>query len=553
MKRAMSVGLRTFVVVVISATFVVGCTKVGVQTSTGTRAGNPWTVHGVLRWAGLSEPDTMNPVIGNAQIDTDLSMFWAGYLFNWNDQNQLVPELAAEVPTLQNGGISKDGLQITYHLRRGVKWQDGAPYSADDVLYTWRQVMNPVNNIASRVGYELITTIDKQDDYTIRVHLKKKFAPFVSSFLTMSSTSYPVLPRHLLAQYANINHAPYNNKPVGTGPFKVVKYEKGTLIKMVANPLYWRGPPKLREVTYRIIPDENTILTQLRTHEVDFEYNAPSSQAPSFKALTGIRVYLTPFTHYRQLALNAQSPILRDVTVRQALTYGTDRQELIDKVSHGVDTIGDTDQPAFLWAHNSKVKQYPYDAATANKLLDAAGWKLAGDGYRYKNGTKLQLTFTGATGAAETNNVELVLQQQWKKIGVQALVKNYQSGLFLATYGAGGILQTGKFDVGFYSWINGVDPDDSTLFMCNQFPPAGQNVYHFCDARLDAAENLALTNYDQARRKEAYDRIQSIIAEKAPLIIVWFVRRQDIANTDLKNYKPAHAVTTFWNTWEWSI
>ncbi|MBC5825763.1 MAG: peptide ABC transporter substrate-binding protein [Candidatus Eremiobacteraeota bacterium] len=530
-----------------------GCTKVGKSTSTGTRSANPWTIHGVLRWAGNSEPDSMNPVVGNFQIEVDLSMFWAGYLFNWNDSNQFEPELATEVPSLQNGGISKDGLQITYHLRKGVKWQDGAPFGADDVIYTYRQIMNPNNNVASRVGYELITNIDKKDDYTIAVHLRRRYAPFIASFFTMSGTPYPVLPKHLLSKYSDINRVPYNSLPVGTGPFKVVQYTKGSLIKMVANPSYWRGAPKLKEIDYHIVPDENTILTQLRTHEIDFEFYAPASQAPSLRNIPGTKIYLTPFTQYGQLVLNLNNPILKDVRVRQALAYATDQTELIANVSHGVYMTGDSDQPPFLWAHNAGVKKYPHDPQAAAKLLDEAGWKLGPNNLRYKGGQKLSLVLVGTTGRVEGQQLEEVVQNEWRKIGVDTQVKNYISPLFFATYGAGGIIQTGKFDVGFFSWINGVDPDDSTLFMCNQFPPVGQNVSHFCDRSLDAAQNAALTSYDQAKRKKAYDAIQSVLTEQEPLIIVWFVRRQDIANTDLKNYRPAHAVTTFWNTWQWEI
>src|SRR5579863_2144884 len=134
---------------------VVACTKVG--TNTGLGHGNPWTIPGVLRIAGVSNPDNLNPLLGEQQTEVDLSMFWAGYLFNWSDQNQWVPELATEVPTTKNGGISKDGLTITYHLRKGVTWQDGAPFSADDVIFTWHAVMNPNNNVQTRTGYDLIT------------------------------------------------------------------------------------------------------------------------------------------------------------------------------------------------------------------------------------------------------------------------------------------------------------------------------------------------------------------------------------------------------------
>lgn len=529
-----------------------GCSKVG--TSTGLNTGhNSWTIPGHLRIAGVSEPDNMNPLLGEQQIEADLSMFWGGYLFNWSDQNEFVPELATEVPTTKNGEISKDGLSITYHLRKGVQWQDGAPYSADDVIYSWQQVMNPRNNVQTRTGYDLVTRIDKKDDYTIVIHLKKRYAPFVASFFTMSSTPYTIQPKHLLAQYSDLNHVAYNSKPVGTGPFIVKEWIRGTIIRMVANPHYWRGAPKLAEVDYKIIPDENTILTQLRTHEADMEYNAPAVQTPSFKEIQGVKVYLTPFTHYRQIALNLSNPILSDVRVRQALAYGIDQQELIDNVSHGVNTKGDSDQPSFSWAYASGLKQYPPDPAQAGRLLDQAGWKLGPDGFRYKNGTRLTLEMSGATGSAETQNIEVVVQHQWRTIGVEGIIKNYSTPIFFASYGAGGIVQTGKFDTAFYSWINGVDPDDATLFMCNQFPPNGQNSYHFCNHDLDAAETVALTEYDQDKRKAAYDKVQHVLVDQEPLIIIWFVRRQDIVNTDLKNYKPAHAVTTFWNTWEWEL
>jgi peptide/nickel transport system substrate-binding protein len=534
-----------------AAALVAGCTKVG--TSTGRGHGNPWTIPGVLRIAGVSNPDNLNPLLGEQQTEVDLSMFWAGYLFNWSDQNEFVPELAAEVPTTKNGGISTDGLSITYHLRKGVKWQDGAGFSADDVIFSWRAVMNPLNNVQTRLGYDLITGIDKKDDYTIVVHLKKRWAPFIASFFTMSSTPYPIQPKHLLAQYSDLNHVAYNNKPIGTGPFIVQEWQNGILLKMTANPNYWRGAPKLKEVDYYVIPNETTILTQLRTHEKDMEYNAPSTQTLSFKQIAGDRIYLTPFTQYRQIALNLTNPILSDVRVRQALAYAVDQQELIDTVSHHVNMKGDTDQPPFLWAHADGVKQYLHDPAQAARLLDAAGWTLGPDGYRYKGGQRLVLGMSGSVGVAETNNLELVIQREWHQIGVEMDIKNYASNIFFENYASGGIVQAGKFDTALYSWLNGVDPDDSTLFMCDQFPPNGQNSYHFCNHDLDAAEQVAMTQYDQDKRKVAYDKIQRILAEQEPLVIIWYVRRQDVVNSDLRNYKPAHAVTTFWNTWEWGI
>jgi peptide/nickel transport system substrate-binding protein len=544
-------------VVCLAAAFatLAGCTKISTQANIA--GGNQWTHHGVLRWAENGEPDNLMPEIGNSQTDVDLSMFWAGYLFNWNDRNEFVPELARQVPTFGNGGISKDGLSITYQLRKGVKWQDGAPFTADDVIFSYQQVMNPENFITSRTGYELISRIDKKDDYTIVVHLEKKYAPFVASFFTMSATPFCILPKHILgpwvAQHGNLNQSPFSDKPVGTGPFEVVKWTHGSSITMVANPHYWRGPPKLREIEFIYVPNDTTILTLWESHQIDFQYLVSSEELMGLRKVDGIHAYLTPFTQYAEIALNSQNPILKDVRIRRALALATNAGALINKVRHGVDTLGDSDQPAFLWAHGSHNKRYDFDPKRAALLLDGAGWRLGMDGFRHKSGQRLSLYLASISGIASAEHTEEIIQAQWRQVGVDLQIKNYPASLMLADYGSGGIIQTGKFEVAYSSIANGVDPDDSWLWMCNQWPPRGQNVYHYCNRELDSWENIALSDYDQSRRRLAYDRIQQILTNDEPTIVLWYSRRIDVANSDLKGYKPAHAVTTFWNTWEWQI
>jgi peptide/nickel transport system substrate-binding protein len=541
-----------YILLVAVASALTACSKVSTSTTPAT-GGNPWTHHGVLRMGENLDPDNLNPVLGQQQTEVDLSMFWAGYLFNWNDRNEWVPELATQVPTLENGGISKDGLAITYHLRKGVKWQDGAPFGPDDVIFTWQAVMNPANNVGSRLGYDDITHIDKRDDQTIVVHLRRPYAPFVASFFTMGSTPYPVLPKHLLGGMHDINRAAYNNLPVGTGPFRVAEYRKSTFIKFVANPHYWRGPPKLKVIEYHIIPDDNTVLTQLESHELDFEYAAPQSEAPTLATIPGTHMELTEFTAFAMIALNNQKPILQDVRVRRALAYATDRQAFINKVAHSIPLTADSDQPRFLWAHNADVMRYPHDPVKAAALLDEAGWKLGPDGIRSKNGVRLELLAVSLAGDVVSRAIFSLLGQQWKAVGIELSIKSYSGSLLLAAMQEGGIIPGGKFDVSLFSWLNGVDPDDSAFTMCDQWPPQGQNSFRFCDPRVDAEERVALTHYDRPTRKAAYDRIQALLAEDVPFIVVWFNRRVTVYNSDFKNYRPAHAVTQFWNSWEWEI
>jgi peptide/nickel transport system substrate-binding protein len=514
---------------VLAAVAITACTRVGSKQSTGSSS-NSWTIHGVLRMVDTRQPDNLNPLLSFGQVATDLSMFWAAYLFRWDDRNQLVPELAAEVPTQRNGGISKDGLTLIYHLRRGVRWQDGAPFSADDVIFTWQQVMNPRNNVQSRMGYDAISSIERMDGTTIRIHLKHPFSPFVETFFTMADATYCILPKHLLSGLADINRAAYNNLPVGTGPFRIVEDQKNTEVRMVANPSYWRGPPHLREIIFRLVPDDNTIITQFRAHEVDFRMLAPIAQAVSLENNSGTTVYRIPFTSFEYLGFNTQHAVLHDVRVRQALRYATNIDKMAAALARGHVIRAGADQPPFLWAFNPHVKIYDYDPARAAYMLDQAGWKLAPDGYRFKDGQRLELLLVSAIGQVD--------------------IKQYPTDLLGSS---DGIYRTGRFDVFFDSWSNGVDPDDSQIFMCNQRPPSGSNYFRFCDVRLDAAENIALRDYSRAQRKPAYDEVQVILAEQLPIIVLWFDVRQDLANSDLRGYKPAHAVTTFWNPWEWSI
>ena len=503
--------------------------------------------------AGTQDPDNLNMLLGTETIDTDLSIFWAGYLFILNDRGELEPELASRVPSLQNGDISPDGLRVTYRLRHGVTWQDGKPFDARDVAFTWRAMLDPRNTVVSRFGYDVVSRLEAPDRYTVVAHLRRRFAPFVNTFFTLANHADCILPEHLLARLPSIDRAAYNDRPVGTGPFRVARYEKGSEIVFEANPHYWRGRPKLDRIDYHLIASDHTILTMMQSHQLDFFHNAPSNMAPSLRGIPGTRVSLTPFSTFTDLGINAGNPILEDLRVRQAIAYGTDRNALVNKVTHDIAVTGDTDQPPFSWANDPSARRYGYDPRRAAALLDAAGWKSAPNGIREKDGHALSLVLVGITGSATVAAIEELLQAQWRQIGVDVSIKNFPPGELYATQSAGGIEQSGKFDLVVEEWAGGTDPDDSILLRCTMAPPAGWNIYHFCNRSLDAAEDVALSSYDRAVRKSAYARVQELANEGLPFLILFYEREFDVINTDLRNYRPSHAVTPFWNTWDWSM
>jgi peptide/nickel transport system substrate-binding protein len=520
-------------------------------TSAGANGTRP--TPGVLRMAGDQQPDNLNPLFGTQTIDTDLSLLWASYLFLWNDHDQFVPELATVMPTLENGGVSKNGLTITYHLRSNVRWQDGAPFTAADVVFSWRQVMNPRNDTGgSRQGYDRISRIDVPNPTTLVVHLKQKYAPFVATFFSMSDTAYCILPKHLLGRLPDMNNAAYSRLPIGTGPFKVVAND-GARITLSANPDYWRGAPKLKEIDFRYIPRDYEIIDLMKAHKIDFYENAAQALEPELHGIEGATVYLYPFTRWTDVGFNLSRPQLKDRRVREALAYAIDRSRLIERVTHGVNFPADSDQPPFFWAHNAHVPTYPFNAGVARRLLDRAGWRVGKNGIRARQGVAMKVTMVGSADSQTVADTEVLIRHDWRAIGVDVSIRNYPSSKLFDTAAEGGIEQNGKFDVAIEDWANGVDPDESQLFLCRFAPPAGWNVYHYCNPALDAAENAGLSDYRRDRRKADYYRVQRILSTDLPIIVLWFSQRQDVVNVNLQNYRPAHAVSPYWNAWQWEL
>lgn len=549
--------LKRIVAALACALLLAACSKASDSTSAAGGMLHSWSHPGELRIAIQRAPNTLNPILAATTTESMIDRLIFDPLISVEpDGKTLVPILAADVPTTQNGGISKDGLTITYTLRAGVKWQDGVPFTSKDVKFSWQAMMNDANDVNSRVGYEDIKSVDIPNDTTVIFHLKKIFAPFVQSIFSESDDPINIVPEHLLAQYHDLNRIAFNEMPVGTGPFKIERWVRGDHIELSANPDYFRGAPKLKTITIREIPDENTDINSLRTHDIDWMFEPSPNLYLVLKTLPDIAIHFVDQPQTLRLYINNERAVFRDRRVRRAIAYLVDKKSLVEKFTGGSATVAGADQPPFSWAYEADIPTYPPSIAHARALLAQVGYTPGPDGMLQKNGQALSLQLSTNTENATRRLVETQIQAMLKAGGIDAQIKNYPFNVLSATYGQGGIQTTGHYDLAIAGWVAGLDPDDHSEYLCTEIPraghPDGVNYSRYCSKAMDAAQTAAISSYDQAVRKPEYAKIQKLIGQDVPEIILWYARNPQATNPDFKGFTP-NPITESWNAYQWEI
>ena len=474
----------------------------------GTKALHAWTEPDTVRIGMWEEPHTLDPVVSVMNFEDDVFQLTYDGLIRYDNHAHAVPDLAREAPTLANGGVSRDGRTITYHLMPNVKWQDGVPFTAADVVFTWHQIMNPKNNTVARNGYDRIASIDTPDPLTVRLHLREPYAPAIYLFFNGSVGS--IVPKHLLDHYTSLNRTDADTHPVGTGAYIFRSWTHGGEMRFDANPNYFRGVPKIKHVVVKFIPDQNTMLNALRAHDIDLYYLVSTAQAGIAKTIPDTTFMQIPTLNYEHLTFNTQRAPMDDVHVRVALCYAFDADAVFDKIYHGLGGRGPTHFSPDLIGFDPSLHYYPYDPKRAGAMLDAAGWKIGANGVRVKNGRPLAFAISTVAGNKLREALEVLLQRYWKAVGADVTVKNYPAQLFFTPLNEGGPLYGGKTDVSIYtsshSWP---DPDDENAFAPDHLPPVGQNTSRFQNAEVGRLISAALRSYDPAVRAPMYRRIVS--------------------------------------------
>ncbi|MEA2785517.1 MAG: peptide/nickel transport system substrate-binding protein, partial [Candidatus Eremiobacteraeota bacterium] len=452
----------------------------------------------------------------------------------------------------QNGGIAKDGVTITYHLRPGLKFADGVPLTAHDAAWSVDAINDPHNNPQSRFGYDVVRKAEARDDTTLVLHLKRPFAPLLT--VVLAPQGFPILPKHLLANLPDFNHVPFNSMPVGSGPYVVTTWSRGDRVEMRANPYYYTGKPKIEHIDVRFIPDANTAMNLLRTGEVGGEFTDQFlGNYPLLQTIPGVHVERTPMNAVGSIIFNTRDPLTSDPRVRHALAMAIDVPSMMQKTYRGAVTTRAAGRGLFIWAYDPKT--YPdiaYDPQRAGALLDAAGWKLGIDGVRRKDGKPIELLFIMQAATPGDTIIGNAVTQYEKAVGVGVTLKAFNIGQFVAPVSEGGPVYGGKFQMALYSFVNGDDPDTTDQFACANVPPRGYNKSRICDPRLDDLLERAQQTYDVAQRKAIYSKLQALLYAELPIMLLYQRPELDVFTNRLQ-HQTTSLSTAWWNAGAWTL
>ena len=501
------------------------------------------------------EPEVLSEILNAMAANNMVCNLIFSKFVKYDPDFELIPDLIEEIPTIDNGGISADYLTYTYKLRKDAYWHDGTPVTSRDIRFTFDIIMDPKVNIESREGWDIVKSLDTPDDHTVVFTLDHPYPDFVGETFYDES----ILPEHLLrgSTGERFHSDPFHRAPVGSGPFRFKEWVPGSHLMVVANDDYYGEGPFLDEIAFKFIPNENALLIQLKTGEIDIFDNANINFADQLRSIEGVKVYQTPMLMYEHLDLNVEHPALADRAVRQALSLATNKQEIATRIYNGLVKSAELDEfPGSKYFNEEAARRSRYDVAAAKRLLRQAGWlDNDGDGIVEKAGRPLKLTITASAGQLNRERTQLVLRDQYRKIGVDLQIHNYNPTVLYGTYEDGGILKRGKFDVAMYAWLSSPEPaTKEALYSGKNIPPQGQNHPRINNPQLNELLRRGSTETDPGERVRIYHAVSDILVDEMPVIPLFWYTSLDPCVVKLQNFRPNPTQSSdTWNAAEWYL
>lgn len=511
---------------------------------------------GTVVVAHRQEPDRFWRPFSGLTVAHEVGRLMNHPLIGVNDKLEYFPLLVEEVPTVENGGISEDSLTWTLHLREGVQWHDGEPFTSEDVCFTWEMIMMDGTDVRSRVGWDRIEECKTPDDQTVVFEFSEVDAPFLWRL-----TSAEVLPEHILGGLTaeEFNGHEWFRAPVGTGPFMFGEWVGGDHITVVKNPAYFvEGQPYLDEVIYRVVPDANTLLNMTETGEVDVQFRVQDDLANLVDDMEGVeRITVQSLTPWL-IWINNNHPLFQDERTRQALAYGFDKVVICEEIFRGLSEPADSAiSPLIEWAYNPDIKKFRHDPEQAKALLEEVGWRDEdGDGVREAHGVDgvedgTPLSFETANIAGEQVRIDLLslVHAQWKEVGIEAEINLVDVGKMFGDMHPNNNFETSYSYIGRYA-----DPDIGALYLDREEFDNKSNYTGYSNPEVDELILKSQRTANRQERGEYLREAQAIIAEEVPMLFIGWRANTTAVNERVQGYKPQPSgYGEMWNIREWWV
>jgi peptide/nickel transport system substrate-binding protein len=456
----------------------------------------------VLRIADNVDPSSLNPLLAHDQDTIGYDLLVTETLVGLDARNRLVPVLLTRVPSAANGDIAPDGKRIVYHLKPGVRFADGVPFTSKDVAFTFHAILDPRNPVESQDAYRRIESLETPGPLTVVVRLRRRWNAAVWEIFAQADFAFGILPAHAFAS-TDVTRGEWNEHPFGTGPFRVAHWSRGNRIVLDPNPFY-RPKPKLRQIVLELIPSVDASLLALQARGVDLT-EVGAGQIPRLTNLPGIHTLVTPVNGEYMLILQTTASPTSDLHFRRAIAAAVDSTEIV-RTRFGTMTAADSFlPPVFAW-HDPLPGAMHTDRATAARELAASGWK---------KGDTVTLAFQPNRGSW----LETLVQNQLHRAGIEVELKPFQPAIF---NGPGGPLRSGRFALASTQWIGAADPEPSVILACSQRGSNGNNSSNYCDPRFEALFEDQASTPSASRRRNDFIEMQRIVRRDAPLVPLAF-------------------------------
>lgn len=458
--------------------------------------------------------------------------------------------------------VSEDGLVYTFNMREGISWHDGKPVTAHDAVWTYNAIFDPdykgshyssvMGDIVGAAEVKAGTATKAEgvkalDDYTLEIRMKE------SKGTTLPGLSTWIMPAHYYGGKDEEEMEVLNRQPLGNGPFKLKQYEVGQYVEMEANIDYWQGAPKLDGIIYRVVANADG-LVEFEMGNIDaVNFQSSIENYEKIKEYEHGIVINNMNNRYDYIGLNFTNPILADKNIRQALTYGLDRQSLIDSVFGQIGgVVANTPMSPVSWAYppEEELKDYSYNKEKAIELLEESGWMPGPDGIREKDGKRLALKWISYKESDFSTKITELAADQWKEIGVHCTIELMDLNSLLDLIANPENKE--KWDMWNMAWGLDVDPNMYSIFSKNQFPP-GNNRGFFHNEEIEQLMKDGLAELDQENRKVIYGELGKKFNEELPYIFICIRRDPWLVNKRLINFTPSEFLRWTHNAHEISI